>query len=102
MIEAYFDCALRFVVGADLAYGFALAAAARCAASRPIRAQRRSSSPSSCAAVGKLQYDVGLDLPFATYVNAAEPAAKKLARETSSVLMNTSPSASMAKHKPSA
>jgi hypothetical protein len=55
MIEAYFHRVLRFVVGADLAFGFGLAAAARCAASRPMRAQRRSSSPSSCAAVGKLQ-----------------------------------------------
>jgi hypothetical protein len=55
MIEAYFDRALRFVVGADLRFGFTRASAARCAASRPIRAQRRSSSPSSCAAVGKLQ-----------------------------------------------
>jgi hypothetical protein len=52
---AYFTFARLFVLSADLPFGFARSAATRRAASSPIPAQRRSSSSSSCASVGKFQ-----------------------------------------------
>ena len=51
--DGRFDFARRAVGSFDFVFG--LASAARRAAARPILAHRLSSSPSSCAAVGKLQ-----------------------------------------------